>query len=217
MNIEKICIPTLLKNLAKRRPVFHFEADFQLTLAQYLRETYPHFQVYLEYPLNLPNGDHNCDIVLLQDNKFMMAIELKYLVKELKYENKGELFMLKEHGAQNFGRRDILRDVEHMEYFLEKNPKAQASVIVVTNQHIYWKGSRKGTADEEFDIRNGTIVTGKRDWKKGTRNHKEGSHVDISGKYRMKWRDYSQIDRKFGLFLYLHIPVQPNASAENSS
>lgn len=116
--------------------------------------------------------------------------------------------MLKEHGAQNRGRCNILRDVEHMEYFLEKNPEAQATVIAVTNQHIYWKGSRKGTADEEFDIREDIIVTGIRDWKKGTKNHKKGSHVNIRGRYRMEWQEYSEIDKNPVRFRYLYIPVQ---------
>ena len=204
--IEKIHISTLLKNLAEERPVFHSKADFQSVLAQWLREVYPHLRVGIKYSLGLFNHE-DCDIVLLQGDRIMMAIELRYSTRELEYENKGELFTLKRQGAQNFGRYSVLQGIERMECFLERNPKTQASVIFVTNEHIYWEGSRKGKDDEEFDIRDKTIVTGMKNWKEGSRNYKK-SPVNIRGRYKMEWQDYSKVNGKFGLFRCLYIPIQ---------
>ena len=199
-------IPTVLKNLAEERPVFHSEMDFQLALAWCWHEMLPHLQFRLEYPLDL-FSNKRCDIVILQDGRIVSAIELKYLTQELKYENTGELFRLKPQSAQNLGRHGVLQDIERMESFLERNPKAQASVIVVTNRDIYWRGSEKGTVDEEFDIREGIIVTGMKNWKKGSSNRKRGP-VNIQGRYKMEWQDYSKVTGKSGLFRYLHVPVQ---------
>lgn len=201
-------IPTVLKNLAEERPIFHSEMDFQFALAWCWREMFPHLQFRLEYPLDL-SGNKRCDIVILQDDRILMAIELKYLTEEFEYKNKGEIFALRKQSAQNFGRLNILQDIKRMEGFLERNSGVQAYVIVITNRSIYWRGSGKGTADEEFDIREGTTVTGVKNWKKGTRNYEgEVSSINIQGTYKMEWRNYSEVNGKFGLFRYLHIPIQ---------
>lgn len=201
-------IPTILKNLAGERPVFHSEMDFQLALAWCWREMFPHFQFRLEYPLDLSSNKH-CDIVILADDRIVMAIELKYLTEKIEYKNKGELFRLKKGGAFPVGRHGILKDIERMEGFLERNPEAQASVLVITNQDIYWRGPGKGTVDEEFDIQQGATITGVRKWKGADKKWKrEKGPVKISGTYKMEWQDYSEVDGKFGLFRYLHIPIQ---------
>ena len=201
-------IPAILKNLAGERPVFHSEMDFQLALAWCWREMFPHFQFRLEYPLDLSSNKH-CDIVILADGRIVMAIELKYLTEKLEYKNEGEVFKLNAQGAQLVRRHGILKDIERMEGFLEKNPAAQASVIVITNRSIYWRGSGKGTDDEEFDIQQGATITGVRKWKGADKKWKrEKGSVKISGTYKMEWQDYSEVDGKFGLFRYLHVPIQ---------
>ena len=201
-------ISKILKNLAEERPVFHSEMDFQLALAWCWREMFPHLQFRLEYPLD-SSSNKRCDIAILQNDRIVMAIELKYLTEELEYKNKGELFKLKAQSAQLVRRHGVLKDVERMESFLERTPEAQASVIVITNRSIYWRGSVKGTADEEFDIQEGTIVTGVRNWKGEDKKFKKAKGpVNIRGKYKMEWQDYSNVKRKFGLFRYLHVPIQ---------
>ena len=207
MKVEDIHIPTILKNLAEKRLVFHFEADLQLTLARYMRKIYPHLKIYLEHPINLSNKKRNCDIVLFRGDRIVMAIELKFFTRKLEYENKGELFTLKQRDARDLGRYGILQDVERMECFLEEEPKAQASVIAVTNDYNYWESSREGKIDEEFDIHQGTILTGVRKWKGSPKSWKKGP-VKIRGRYKMEWQKYSEINRKFGLFYYLHIPIE---------
>ena len=147
--------------------------------------------------------------MFVHDGRVVMAIELKYPRQKLEWHDRGELFMLNPQSAQNFRRRDLLRDVERMEIFLGKNLAAKAATITLTNDPAFWEGTKnRNTEDAEFDVREGATWTGALNWRKGTRNWKPEPAVNLRDTYEMVWRDYSQVRGKFGQFRYLHIPVQ---------
>ena len=199
-------IPQILRDLAEQRPIFHSEADFQHELAWHLREADPSLRPRLEYPFGRLNR-RACDIVLIR-NGIEMALELKYLCQKLECEIGGETFRLEKQGAQNIRRLQTLEDIERMEGFLGDHPSAQAHVVLLTNHDTYWKGSAADTADAEFDIREGRIVTGDLNWAQWADKWKPTPAVNLRGSYIMQWQDYSRINGKHGLFRFLHIPVQ---------
>ena len=81
-----------IKGMSERRPVFHSKADFQLALGWYLHETVPDSQVRLEFK---PFESENMYLDIWLQTTLDIAIELKYLTRELKVEREGELFALR--------------------------------------------------------------------------------------------------------------------------
>lgn len=73
-----IDLHTVLNNLAKQRPVFHSEADFQHAVAWEIQKHLPDVTTRLEYPIS--NLDHQMylDIYVTQPNR-LLAIELKFI------------------------------------------------------------------------------------------------------------------------------------------
>ena len=216
----KLDIPEILKALAKKRPVFHSEADFQHSLAWQIHERHPGLHPRLEYPLER-SVRKACDMALFQRGKMVMAVELKYFCRNLVYENKGEIFTLKSAPADT-GRYGTLKDMKRMEKFIKEiketeNRTARATVITLTNDPELWKGPKTNRTDVEFDIQEGKIVSGILKWAQHTSIKTKRTHprIEIFGEYTMKWRDYSHVDGSNGKFRYLHIPIQhPGVSLE---
>ena len=213
----KLDIPEILQALARERPIFHSEADFRLEISLRLHETCPDLCLIAEHPIHRTSKRAAYDLVLLQGRKKMMALELKYFSQTFRGEVNGEKFNLKWGTATDGGRHATLKDVQRMEEFLEKiqeteNRVAQAAVIAITNDPLFWKGATKKDAnDAEFDIREGRTVTGTLEWaaKAADKTKLAYGKIKLFGNYEMKWKNYSQVDGKFGQFRYLYIPVQP--------
>ena len=202
-------IPDILAGLAKKRPVFHSEADFRTSLALHLHETYKHLYPLPEYPFALPENIA-CDIMLLQGGKEVMALELKYFCRAFKGEVGDKFFRLRWNSTPDAGRYGVLKDIERMEIFLEKNPTAQAAVIAITNDPKLWEGKKsKNTTDAAFVLQEGGTVTGTLAWAPHTslKTKRAYPKIILRGKYDMAWQDYSRLDGTFGKFRFLHIPV----------
>ena len=200
----KLDIPQVLARLAEQRPVFHSEADFQHSLAWQIRDENSSLRPRLEYPFE---GTENktCDIVLFRDGGIAMAIELKYFGENIKPEIDGEIFNLKKRDAVNENSYRAFSDVKRMEDFLEKNPSAMASVIILTNNHVYWHGPRNSSVNyAPFALTDGRSVTGHLDWIKRTPSNEKMHPICLHGSYTLRWVEYS---RRFGQFRYLHIPI----------
>lgn len=210
----RLDVPKILGVLAKRRPVFHSESDFQHALAWQIHEMHPALNPRLEYPLERPTRKA-CDMVLFQGGKMVMAIELKYPCRNLNYENKGEMFTLKSAPADS-GRHGTLKDIERMEEFIEEIEETekrtiQAAVITLTNDPDLWNGLKtQRRTGAEFDIQEGKIVSRTLKWAPHTsiKTKRAYPKIRLFGRYIMKWQDYSRIDESNGIFRYLHIPVQ---------
>lgn len=168
-------IEAAMAALAKRRPVFHSEADFQHELAWTIHERHPDAGIRLEYPLPL-DGPRRVDIWLADGPT---AIELKYW---------------KSGGAQDLARYDFWKDVDRIESLIADLWIDTGYVVAVTNDQSIWNKGKPGTADESFRLHEGREIEGTLTWGAragpGTRKGREQPH-DLRGRYRINWRDYS--------------------------
>ena len=97
-----------LSRLKNKRKVFHSEADFQFALAWELQLQYPDASVRLEYPP--PNDPTKYVDILLRLGDDVYPIELKYKTKLFSAVVGGEPYYLKNHGAQDIGKHDFVKE-----------------------------------------------------------------------------------------------------------
>ena len=160
-NIKKI-----IELLSQRRPIFHNERDLQFEFALLLKELY-NSDVRLEYfySLESANDKHNkrnyIDIVLQNSNDCIL-IELKYKTKTPKETiiHNGELFLLQNHGAQDYGCYSVLSDLSRIEKVKEINGKKVIAYysVLLTNDLYYLKGFKQGTLFSNYSLRHNRII-----------------------------------------------------------
>ena len=206
-----IDIHAAMAQLAKSRPLFHSEADFQLALAWKLREDHPQLAIRLEYrPAKLTQRGY-ID-VWAADGQEVVAIELKYKTRSLQATANGEVFDLLDQSAQDIGRYDTLKDIQRLEQVVAAVPNSAGFVLLLTNDRSYWTASsRQDTVDAHFRLHEGRLLTGQLSWgdaaSAGTRHTRE-SHLLLAGSYELKWRDYSTIrSGAYGTFRYVLVSV----------
>lgn len=197
----------LMSGLAKRRPIFHSEADFQFALAWHIHKTLPDCEVRLEFK-PFPSERMYLDVWLPTE---CAAIELKYLTRSLDVVCAGERFVLAEQRAQDIRRYDILKDIQRIESVVSGTRANVGFVITLTNDPLYWQPSNKAYNDAEFRIDEGKTISGNLSWAakagKGTTKSREAS-ISLEGSYALHWREYSQLEaERNARFRYLAIPV----------
>lgn len=205
----------LMKDLASRRPVFHSEADFQLALAWHMHEVNPDVPVRLEWPVELPESGKRIyvDLWLPGGN---VAVELKYRTRKLEIEHDGEIFALRNQGAQDLSRYDFVKDIERLEQLSQSDfADVQAGfAIMLTNDHLYWKEptpNGKPTNGAEFRLHESRTIEGKMEWppkaSPGTIKGRE-DRIDLKASFPLRWRDYSEVgDGAYQQFRYLAIRI----------
>ncbi len=213
--IEQNDIIKILSKLAKDRPIFHNEKDFQLALAWKIRGELPDLNVRLEKRINIQDdiinpteSDRFFDIFLF-NNDGIVIIEIKYKTKAFHYEIDGESFELKKHSAHDQGRFDFIKDIKRIEKALEiykhENIKCLGFSIMLTNDSGYCekiKDENVKYKDIDFRIHQGKILKGELKWKyepsKGTTSGREYPLI-LEGEYSLDWRTYSDL-KETGLF-----------------
>jgi len=207
-----IDVDEILKRLARERPVFHSEADFQHTLAWKIHEEYPDMNIRLEKRFEL-NGKETYVDIYLQNEDERGFIELKYKTEALEVVVGEEKFKLKSQAAQDISRYEFLKDVSRLEECVEKFQNSMGYAVFLTNDQQYWKPPARDTIDRDFRIHEGIIPReGKRElrWKEGagegTMKGRE-EPIILRGRYRVSWQDYSNLRVKNGLFKYLVIKI----------
>ncbi|APQ74199.1 hypothetical protein [Clostridium botulinum] len=212
MEINDFNIIRVIDSIKEKRKVFHSEADFQFVLTWEIRKLYPDADVRLEYAYKIDDKIYHIDILVMIEGEFI-SIELKYktLKKSLIVNN--EEFTLRNHGAQDLGKYDFIKDIVRLETLLLEDSKfVKGYVIMITNDPSYWNGiTRKNTCCADFDIRNDKEIKGSLNWAEhasaGTMKNREKPLV-LLGEYKMKWHDYSCFDEKRnGKFKYLAVKV----------
>ena len=188
--------------LAKRRPVFHSEADFQFALAWEIQKRHPKVDMRLEYPVPLDRVQGRIDI-WLEDSA--TAVELKYWTHKATLTNHAERFEFAD-GAPVWERYEFWKDVARIERLISDGPAKAGYVIALTHSQGFWNGVGAGTVDEAFRIFNGRTVSGRLDWAPhtgaGTRQDHEEPH-ELRGSYLTRWHEYSPLG-----FRYLLIDVR---------
>ena len=192
-------ITCLMNRLARERPIFHSEADFQHALAWRIHHDVPDCDVRLEYK-PFPDKGMYLDLWL---PIIGVAIELKYLTRKLNHEHDREVFALKDQSAQDLRRYDFLRDIERLESVVAL-PHVQAGVaILLTNDPSYWNPPPRPdrtTNDYEFRLHEDRTVGGDMAWSEragaGTIKGRE-EPICLKGSYNLQWQDYTPRDYTF--------------------
>ena len=186
-------IARALDALARERPAFHSEADFQHALAWRLPEIDPGTEVRLERPTPW-EGPRGAVDIWLRGAGGAAAIELKYWTRGAELTVIGERFQLKEQGAQPLGRYDFWKDVARIERLVGDGHADGGYVAAVTNDQSYWNRGDAGTIDAAFRIHEGSEAHGTLAWSPragdGTTKDRE-SPLALRGRYVTSWRDYS--------------------------
>lgn len=197
-----------LKELFSENRIYCSEAEFQFALAWKIKELYPSVEIKLEYTPFKYNRNIHLDIVVIENFK-MIPIELKYKTKKICIQCDDEEIQLKNHGAQDTGRYDFIKDIERLEKLKasELYPIEKSYAVMLTNCPLYYKSTGKISVDEAFKIHQGKVVHGKLSWgdqaSAGTKKSREAV-LDIRGQYAMDWKLINVLDVEFG---YLNILI----------
>jgi len=200
-----------MRVLARKRPIFHSEADFQHALAWELHSQLPESEVRLELPIESSGNALHLDLWLSAPGR-AVAIELKYKTRSLSVKLNGESFSLKSHSAQDVGRYDFLRDIQRIERIVSSHPGTRGYAILLTNDSSYWKPSSDiKTVDGAFRLHEGRSVEGTLAWGSnaapGTIRSRE-KPITLVGTYKIIWKEYSKVgSSSYGAFRYLALSV----------
>jgi hypothetical protein len=200
-------IHAILGGLAHERNVFHSEADFQHAFAWRIHRDLPDAKIRLEVPMELalPAEHERVHIDVLVDG--IWAIELKYKTRQSEYAVGEEGFVLRGHGAQDFGRYDFVKDIQRVEAVVLEGPCTGGYAIMLTNDDQYWKRSDRCTMDAAFRIADGQTIGGTLRWADPSRPWLKGRADDLllRGRYALSWTGYSELG-----FRYVVIQVRPD-------
>lgn len=199
----------VLAVLAKRRSVFHSEADFQFAFAWEAKTAQPELEVRLE---THPEPNVRLDLELIDPNGRGVAVELKYMTRLWTGLDGGEMFALKNHGASDLRCYDVVKDIARVERFVASRPGWTGLVIALTNEASYWRSTTHGrpTNADAFRLYEGTVLTGERTWGPYTGGTAKGRETPLilHSTYSMRWTDYSKVDASpAGRFRALVVPI----------
>lgn len=197
-------LETILDTLSSQRPLFRSERDFQESLLQIIQSKGMKCEGH-----KIINGT-KIDL-WIEDGDKEILIQLKHKTKKLSVHIDGSQFDLKNHGAQDQGRYDFLKDVKSLEPFCIDYDHRTGFSILLTNDHRYWeKPIKHDSVDKDFQLYEGKKVAGILQWKEeastGTKSGRENA-IDLKGTYELKWRNYSKFTTQDSEFRYLSIEV----------
>ncbi|HET9662237.1 MAG TPA: hypothetical protein VFP05_18065 [Thermomicrobiales bacterium] len=207
-----IDLTNAMLRLARHRPVFHSEADFQHALAWQLQREHLDAHVRLEYR-PFPDERIYLDIWCEVDGR-PTAIELKYPTKRLSTAIGAERFEVAEHGAQDLTRYDIIKDVVRIERVVDSMPNSAGAVIVLTNDPSFWNASKRATPtiDNAFRIHQGRTLAGTCEWGLGAgpgTTKGRTTQLDVRGAYPVVWQDYWNTNERWGQFKFAIFEPKP--------
>ena len=206
-----------LQGLARKRPVFHSEADFQHALAWHIHEAMPDSDVRLEFK-PFPCEKLYLDICLPDVG---VAIELKYKTRKAELPHDNEVFSLRDQAAQDCGRYDFIQDVGRLERVVVDSaaPAKVGIAVFLTNDPLYWECPRflksrgKMPNDCNFRIHEGRKLCGELVWHPpyaGWKPNNREEPISLTGVYDLTWSDYTSFgDGRSDFFRYLCVSVLP--------
>jgi hypothetical protein len=206
----------LLSTLAKHRPLFHSEADFQHALAWELHNHLPDARIRLELPVLFNNKLLHVDIWIVHENR-IIAIELKYKTRKLATHVGDEQFMLLNQSAQDIGRYDFIKDIQRLENLTAGRTGAVGYAILLTNDSSYWSVPRDNrSVDAAFRLHENRTLQGLLAWEAnasaGTMRGRE-EPFQLKGSYPLHWDNYSHpVAGSYGVFRHLTAKVENNSN-----
>jgi hypothetical protein len=203
--------------LSNERPVFSSEADFQHALAWQLQLQDPLAKIRLEHR---PQAARMyLDIVIESQNK-RTAIELKYKTRKLETTVGGESFWLANHGAQDCGKYDVIKDIERLEQVVDGEDFHEGFMIFLTNDPHYYTSREDSrlTIDQQFRLTQGRILHGKLEWGEaagpGTIKGRE-EPIQLTAQYPVNWMKYSNVNVPYEEFQMIILPVKPTSRGDS--
>ena len=209
---------SILSNISNERSVFYSEADFQHTLGLHLSKD-KDCDVRLETPFEISHFVKESDKKLKVEldiflPKEKVGIELKYKTKVGTFEEHGETFKLKQHGAQNLARFDFFDDIRRLQ-LLKKHKKIEKGyAIFLTNDPLYWEPIKRKNFSSNFSMEDKRVIMSNTNlgW---TGNPSEGSvtikrlspnnPIFIENNHQFNWYQYSQIEKSSFKYLIVEI------------
>lgn len=208
----RLAVASVMAELARMRPVFHSEADFQFALAWHVKTLDPSIEVSFE----TPQGEgKRLDLAFrCAELDSYTPVELKYLTRGWAGSVGGQNYALKNHGAQDIRCYDAVADLQRIERFTDQHRAHAGFVIVLTNDPYYWRSPKAidNTNAAAFRIGDGAELSGERCWGPetgpGTMKGRDAT-LGLRSRYRMHWADYSEVGTSDPrtIFRYLAIPV----------
>ena len=195
----------ILETLARTRPVFHSEADFQHALAWHWKERSPNAVVRLEYRLPF-EGERSYADLWVRDAGQTTYVELKYWTRALTVQVDDETFTLANQAAQDISRYDFIKDLCRVERVVGQGLTTRGFVVALTNDPGYWNPARPGTVDAAFRLDEDRALAGQLAWAAhagvGTTRSRE-QILGLEREYRCHWEPYSNLGVPRGEFRYL--------------
>lgn len=204
-------IHKILITLAKKRPIFHSEADFQHAFAWEIHRELPNASVRLELTVQVKNQYLHIDL-WIQNQEDILAVELKYKTRSLSVQIDNEQYRLKNQSAQDIGRHDFIKDIQRLEHVAGMQRNIIGYAVLLTNDSAYWaKPAYHNTVDANFRIHDGRVLAGVLDWgvnaSDGIKKNREQSLV-LRNKYIVQWENFSHPSHEsYGEFRTLTINV----------
>ena len=187
-------IHSIMQELAKKRPIFHSEADFQFALAWHIKETVPQCEIRLEWKPFLDENLH-LDMWLPTHST---AIELKYPVTaSLDIWHGDERFMprIRRRSQAQYG---FVKDIERIERMVDHDKVERGFAVLLTNHEGFWKppksSSWRDTDSANFRIHHGMELKDTRHWLSKRKPSTKKSPVELRESYEMFWRDYCDLE-----------------------
>lgn len=203
-----------LEQLRKKRQVFHSESDFQFALAWELKSLFNDSDIRLEYATSSDIRKHIDILVRIGSSEY--PIELKYKTRTLSAVNNNELYHLKNHGAQDLGVYDFIKDICRIESFTtELKGFHEGYVLWLTNDSYYWRAPLHPNAGYfAFSVHSGAVKTGVMKWGDnmgiGSIKGRELELV-LQNEYLINWNEYSGLGVKNGQFKYCLVTIPASA------
>lgn len=195
--MNKNQLTTAINNLAKKRPAFYSEADFQFSLAWELKTLLPNANIYLErYE---PTFNYYVDIWIEENGEFF-PIELKYKTKEDNVVINGQSIILKNHSAIPLGSYDYLKDIHRIENLSQLPGFKRGFAVMLTNEPMYYGTNTTASAYNMFKICDGLTKQANVTMNWGLTNKqtpfqatKGREPFALKNTYQMQWNSYNNI------------------------
>ena len=207
------------KSYSEPNTIFCSEADFQFSLAWYLKEKLNNVNIILEYPYvadkQLTDNKERekiyyIDIYVEDSNSDCCSyIELKYKTKSGKIKRYGKHIDLKNQAAQDIGRYLFLKDVLRLEEICEKENSQNMKnyAILLTNDSSYWTTrSNTKTLDTHFRIHDGKEINGVLKWEKRNADAAHWSDkyspITLKNSYTCNWKVKSHEAKNWNYLIF---------------
>ena len=185
---KRLPIRTLMRRLARNRPAFHSEADFQLAFGRALEQEFWDYRVRLEHRID-PSVRRRADITIFDKN---IVFELKYRTRGAQLEHFNERFSLPHQGAYPATRFKFLKDIGRIEAWRRDGKIRSGYAIFLTNDYLFWEPKTGESVDAQFLLHDGAVLEGLMGWSDESVRQDREDTVRLDGKYRLKWEDYSE-------------------------